>query len=134
MSSTTPPEATPPAPTTDAAPQLISTTTSSTALDVEQRAAVRVRALNGGAGRGAGAGATGVLEQAGFEPLSPADAWQHIDVPGRVLFRPGADLAAMTMAQVLGYPLEHVTEGHDEDDNWRHFSDDVDVLVIVGPS
>jgi hypothetical protein len=92
-----------------------------------------VRALNGGAGRGAGGRATDALEEAGFAPLSPADAWQHIDVPGRVLFRSGADLAAVTMAHVLGYPLEHVAVGHDEDDNWRHFSDDVDVLVIVGP-
>jgi hypothetical protein len=75
-----------------------------------------------------------VLEEAGFEPLSPADAWQHIDVPGRILFRPGAHLAAVTMADVLGYSHDHIAEGHEEDDNWRHFSDDVDILVIVGPS
>jgi hypothetical protein len=91
-----------------------------------------VRALNGGASRGAAGRATDALEEAGFEPISPADAWQHIDVPGRILFREGAELAAATMAHVLGYLPEHVTPGDDEDDNWRHFAENVDVLVIVG--
>jgi hypothetical protein len=37
------------------------------------------------------------------------------------------------MADVLGIPPDQIALGTDDDANWRHFAEDLDVLVLIGP-
>lgn len=121
-------------PATEAAAATTTTTTTTTipSIPLEERAGVRVRVVNAGGPAGAATFVTGVLEGAGFDPVSPGDGVTNVD-RDIVLFAPGQDLAALTVNESVGAAPEFVVEANPEDSNWAEFGSELDVLVLVGP-
>jgi hypothetical protein len=99
----------------------------------DERAAIAVRVLNAGVEAGAASFVTGVLRQSGFEPLDPRDAPTEVDAT-TVLFAPGREAEAATVNSVIDADPDNVMPTPDGDASWEEFGDELDVLVLLGPS
>lgn len=112
-----------PAPATTPAPP--------TTLSPEQRAAVNVKVLNGGAASGAAGDMTAAIRFTGFSAAGPADA--RVRVPANtVLYAPFQRPAAEAVNQLVGAQPANLLEASPADPNWAAFGAGLDVLVVLG--
>ena len=98
-------------------------------LPESRRPAVALRVVNAGADAGAARFVSGVLEEAGFEPLAPQDAADN--VAGTVILHaPGREAEAATVNTVI--LTDRVIAAPAGDANWAALGGGVDVLVLLG--
>jgi hypothetical protein len=126
-------EPTDPPSTTDApartSPTNPSPSTTVATLPESRRPAVALRVVNAGADAGAARFVSGVLEEAGFEPLAPQDAADNVG--GTVILHaPGREAEAATVNTVI--LTDRVIAAPAGDANWAAFGGGVDVLVLLG--
>jgi len=99
----------------------------------EQRAAIAVRVLNGGAPARAATTMSEALRSAGFAPGGSADAVRRV-TETRVLFAPGRELDAATVNDLVRARPENVVVVPPDDPNWAKYGDGLTVLVVLGPA
>ena len=104
----------------------------STTLSIDQRAAINVKVLNGGANTGAAGDVTAAVRYAGFTAQGPADASPQVGAT-TVLYGPGQQGAATAVNAFVGALPANVVEGGPADANWARYGSTVDVLVVLGP-
>ena len=104
----------------------------STTLSIDQRAAINVKVLNGGANTGAAGDVTAAVRYAGFTAQGPADASPQVGAT-TVLYGPGQQGAATAVNAFVGALPANVVEGGPADANWARYASTVDVLVVLGP-
>ncbi len=103
-----------------------------TTLSAEQRAAINVKVLNGGAASGAAGDVTAALRFTGFTAAGPADA--RVGVQAKtVLYAPFQRPAADAVNELVGAQPVNVREVSPADPNWAAFGAGLDVLVVLGP-
>ena len=117
-------------PSTPSAPPATSTTT---LIPAEQRGAIAVRVLNGGAPARAAINMSEALRGAGFAPGRAGDAAEAVDAT-RVIFAPGREAEAATVNSVVTATPENVVPASDDDPNWAAFGGELAVLVVLGPA
>ena len=114
------------APTTTAAP-------SPPLIPAEQRQAIAVKVVNGGAPAGAATSMSAALRSAGFAPHAVATARRPVPAT-RVLYAAGRELEALTANATVGAAPANLVPATSDDPNWAAFGDKLAVLVVLGPS
>jgi hypothetical protein len=113
-----------PASTTTGAP-----TTTLPPIEIDQ---ISVKVINGGDVEGAALFMTDVLAFEGFDPDAPADAVEAVDQT-TVLYAPGREAAGIDVNDVVNVADEFLLEDVN-DINWIEFGEELDVLVVMGPT
>ena len=98
-------------------------------LPESRRPTVAVRVVNAGADAGAARFVSGVLQEAGFEPLAPQDAADNVGGT-IILHAPGRESEAAAVNAVI--QTDRVIAAPAGDPNWDAFGGEADVLVLLG--
>lgn len=104
-----------------------------TLIPEDQRAAIAIQVVNGGAPDGSAGAMTQRLRDISFDPRDSQNAAATVDAT-LVLYGEGHQAAAATANTVVGAEPPNIVPGSGDDPNWSTFGENLDVLVVLGPA